>query len=131
MPVHLPDDHSATVVRDSLLATIKTLPEHLWKSLTGTKVASWPSTPRSPWPRRWTSTSVTPLAMAARIQLRTGCCASTSKGADLSVHSPARLLEVATELNARPRKTLGGLPPAKAMQRLLFGPERPIVATTA
>ena len=62
---------------------------------------------------------------------RTGCCASTPKGADLSVHSPARLLEVATELNARPRKTLGGLTPAKAMQRLLFGPERPIVATTA
>ncbi len=29
------------------------------------------------------------------------------KGTDLSVHTPARLLEVATELNARPRKTLG------------------------
>ena len=53
------------------------------------------------------------------------------KGTDLSVHSPQRLLEVATELNARPRKTLGGITPAKAMQRLLFDPERPIVATTA
>jgi IS30 family transposase len=53
------------------------------------------------------------------------------KGTDLSVHSPVRLLEVATELNARPRKTLGGITPAKAMQRLLFDPERPIVATTA
>src|SRR5665811_1686600 len=42
------------------------------------------------------------------------------KCTDLSVHSPARLLEVATELNARPRKTLGGITPAKAMQRLLF-----------
>jgi hypothetical protein len=58
MLVHLPDDHSATAVRDGLLATIKTLPEHLQKSLT--KVANWPSTPRSRWPRRWTSTSVTP-----------------------------------------------------------------------
>jgi len=47
------------------------------------------------------------------------------KGTDLSVHSPARLLEVATELNARPRKTLGGITPAKAMQRLLFDPEGP------
>jgi hypothetical protein len=37
----------------------------------------------------------------------------------------------ATELNARPRKTLGGITPAQAMQRLLFDPERPIVATTA
>jgi hypothetical protein len=53
------------------------------------------------------------------------------KGTDLSVHSPARLLEVATELNARPRKTLGGSTPAEAMQRLLFDPERLIVATTA
>src|SRR5450756_927479 len=34
MLVHLPDDHSATAVRDGLLATIKTLPEHLRKSLT-------------------------------------------------------------------------------------------------
>ena len=34
MLVHLPDDHSATAVRDGLLATIKTLPEHPRKSLT-------------------------------------------------------------------------------------------------
>jgi len=53
------------------------------------------------------------------------------KGTDLSVHSPERLLEVATELNARPRKTLGGITPAEALQRLLFDPETPIVATTA
>jgi len=53
------------------------------------------------------------------------------KGTDLSVHSPARLLEVATELNDRPRKTLGGITPAQAMQRLLLDPESPVVATTA
>jgi IS30 family transposase len=47
------------------------------------------------------------------------------------VHSPERLLEVATELNARPRKTLGGITPAQAMERLLFEPEKPTVATTA
>ena len=41
------------------------------------------------------------------------------KGTDLSVHSPARLLEVATELNERPRKTLGWITPAQAMQRLV------------
>ena len=52
------------------------------------------------------------------------------KGTDLSVHSPQRLLEVATELNGRARKTLGGSTPAKAMQRLLSEPQRPIVATT-
>jgi len=52
-------------------------------------------------------------------------------GTDLSAHSPQRLIEVAAKLNARPRKTLGGITPAEAMQRLLFDPERPIVATTA
>ena len=53
------------------------------------------------------------------------------KGNDLSVHSPERLLEVATQRKARPRKTLGGITPAEALQRLLFEPGTPIVATTA
>jgi hypothetical protein len=53
------------------------------------------------------------------------------KGTDLSIHSPVRLLEVTTELNNRPRKTLGGITPAQAMQRLLSNSEKPIVATTA
>ncbi|MET4097643.1 IS30 family transposase, partial [Arthrobacter sp. UYCu712] len=54
------------------------------------------------------------------------------QGTDLSVHSPERLREVAAELNDRPRKTLGGITPAQAMERLLFEPEKPAaVATTA
>ena len=53
------------------------------------------------------------------------------KGTDLSVHSPQRLAEVAAELNERPRKTLGGITPAHAMQHLLSQPESPVVATTA
>ena len=53
------------------------------------------------------------------------------KGTDLSTHSPQRLLEVANELNDRPRKTLHGSTPTQAMQRLLFDPEEPNVATTA
>ena len=53
------------------------------------------------------------------------------KGTDLSIHSAERLLEVATELNDRPRKTLGGITPTQAVQHLLFNPESPVVATTA
>jgi IS30 family transposase len=34
MLVHLPDNHGAITVRDGLLATIRTLPAHLRKSLT-------------------------------------------------------------------------------------------------
>ena len=51
-------------------------------------------------------------------------------GTDLSVHSPEWLLEVATELNNRPRKTLDASTPAQAMRRLLSELEEPIVATT-
>jgi len=134
MLVHLPDDHSATAVRDGLLATIKTLPDHLRKSLTwdqgselarhaeitlATKMDIYFCDPHSPWQRGSNENTNGLLRQYF------------PKGTDLSVHSPARLLEVATELNARPRKTLGGITPAKAMQRLLFDPERPIVATTA
>jgi transposase, IS30 family len=61
---------------------------------------------------------------------RTDCCASISPRALTCPCTPERLLE-ATELNARPRKTLGGITPAQAMQRLLFDPEVPIVVTTA
>ena len=134
MLVHLPDDHSATAVRDGLLATIKTLPEHLRKSLTwdqgtelakhveitlATKMDIYFCDPHSPWQRGSNENTNGLLRQYF------------PKGTDLSVHSPQRLLEVATELNGRPRKTLGGITPAQAMQRLLFDPERPIVATTA
>ena len=134
MLVHLPDDHSATAVRDGLLATIKTLPEHLRKSLTwdqgteltrhaeitlATKMDIYFCDPHSPWQRGSNENTNGLLRQYF------------PKGTDLNVHSPERLLEVATELNARPRKTLGGLTPAKAMQRLLFDPETSIVATTA
>ncbi len=34
MLIHLPEGHGAIAVRDGLLATIKTLPEHLRKTLT-------------------------------------------------------------------------------------------------
>jgi transposase, IS30 family len=41
------------------------------------------------------------------------------KGTDLSVHGKARLEEVAAQLNARPRKTLGWRTPARALDEVL------------
>ncbi|QCO97921.1 IS30 family transposase [Arthrobacter sp. 24S4-2] len=79
MLVHLPDDHGTIAVRDGLLAAIKTLPEHLRKSLTwdqGTELAQHRQIsaatrmdiffcdPHSPWQRGTNE--------------NTGSCASTS-----------------------------------------------------
>ena len=134
MLVHLPQGHGAMAVRDGLEAAIKTVPEHLRKSLTwdqgtelaqhrqitvATKMAIYFCDPHSPW-QRGTNENTNGLLRQY-----------FPKGTDLSVHSPKRLLEVATELNARPRKTLGRITPAEALQRLLFEPEPPLVATTA
>ena len=134
MLVHLPEGHGAVAVRDGLLETIKTLPEHLRKSLTwdqgtelaqhrqialASKMAIYFCDPHSPW-QRGTNENTNGLLRQY-----------FPKGTDLSIHSPERLLEVATELNARPRKTLDGITPAEALQRLLSDPETPIVATTA
>ena len=134
MLVHLPQGHGAMAVRDGLEAAIKTLPEHLRKSLTwdqgtelaqhrqitlATRMAIYFCDPHSPW-QRGTNENTNGLLRQY-----------FPKGTDLSIHSPERLLEVATELNARPRKTLGRITPAEALQRLLFDPEPPIVATTA
>ncbi len=134
MLVHLPDGHGAIAVRDGLLATIKTLPEHLHKTLTwdqGTEMAQHAQItmasqmaiyfcdPHQPWQRGSNENTNGLLRQYF------------PKGSDLSVHPPERLLEVATELNDRPRKTLGWMTPNETMKRLLSDPESPTVATTA
>ena len=134
MLVHLPAGHGALAVRDGLLVTIATLPAHLRKSLTwdqgtemakhreitlATEMAIYFCDPHKPW-QRGTNENTNGLLRQY-----------FPKGTDLSVHSPARLLEVATELNARPRKTLGMRTPAEVMQQLLSEPEPLTVATTA
>ena len=84
-----------------------------------TKMSIYFCDPHSPW-QRGTNENTNPLLRQC-----------FPKGTDLSLHPPKRLREVATELNNRPRKTLGWATPAKAMQRLLSDPESPTVATTA
>ena len=133
--VRLPDGHGAETVRDALVASITTLPEHLRRSLTwdqgtelaqhqaitlGTDMAIYFCDPHSPWQRGSNENTNGLLRQYF------------PKGTDLSAHSAEHLAAVAAELNGRPRKTLGFITPAEAMQRLLSDPEKPVVvATTA
>ena len=133
MLLHLPDNHGAEAVRDGLVTTIGTLPAHLRRSLTwdqGTELAKHQQItfstgldiyfcdPHSPWQRGSNENTNGLLRQYF------------PKGTDLSVHTAEQLVAVAAELNARPRKTLGRATPAEAMQRLLFDPNNPVVATT-
>ena len=122
MLVHLPGGHDAEQVRDGLIKTMKTLPEHLRGSLTwdqgsemarhrqfsiATDIAVYFCDPHSPW-QRGTNENTNGLLRQY-----------FPKGTDLSVYGPEDLEHVAQELNARPRKTLDWDTPAERLRDLL------------
>ena len=113
--LYLPDRHSDDAVRDAVISGMSGLPAHLRRPLTwdqGTEMALHADIARaldmpvffcdraSPWQR--------PSNENTNGLLRD----YFPKGTDLSVHDGARLAEVATEVNERPRKTLGWATPA-------------------
>ena len=131
--LHLPHGYGAEQVRDAMIATITTLPEHLWRSLTwdrgiemarhreitiATGLPIYFCDPRSPWQRGSNENTNGLLRQYF------------PKGSDLSVHSAEHLAAVAVELNGRPRQTLDWDTPAEALNRLLSEPFNPGVATT-
>ncbi|TFC32271.1 IS30 family transposase [Cryobacterium sp. TMT2-18-3] len=122
MLLHLPHDHTAESVRDALVTTMGTLPEHLRGSLTwdqGAEMAAHKSfkiatdidvhfcDPASPWQRGSNENTNGLLRQYF------------PKGTDLSTYGPEDLGHVAQELNGRPRKTLDWDIPAERLRDLL------------
>ena len=122
MLVHLPHDRLAVDVQHALTKAIRRLPTHLCRSLTwdqgkemGTHASFTVATgvhvyfcdPRSPW-QRATSENTNGLLRQY-----------FPKGSMLAGYTQAQLTAVATELNGRPRETLGWATPAEAFARVV------------
>jgi IS30 family transposase len=122
MLLHLTGDHTAQTVRTAMTAKIKTLPEHLMRSITwdqgremaqharftiDTGVGVYFCDPHSPW-QRGSNENTNGL-------LRQWM----PKGTDLSVHTEADLDVIAYKLNNRPRQTLGWMKPSQALADLV------------
>jgi IS30 family transposase len=122
MLAHLPDGFAAEQAKDALVATISTLPEKLRRTLTwdqGTEMGAhhlitmatdmpvYFCDPGSPWQRGSNENTNGLLRQYF------------PKGTDFTKLTPARLDQVAAELNDRPRKTLGWDTPAERLAALL------------
>jgi transposase, IS30 family len=122
MLLHLPGDHTAETVRTAMTAKIKTLPDHLTRSITwdqGTEMAEHAQftidtgidiyfcDPHSPW-QRGSNENTNGL-------LRQWM----PKGTDLSVFTEADLDTIAYKLNNRPRQTLDWMKPSRALADLV------------
>ncbi|MEZ0343167.1 IS30 family transposase [Mycobacterium sp. pV006] len=130
--LHLPGDHTAETVATAMTAKIVEIPEILRRSLTwdqGTEMARHAAIteatglpiyfcdPHSPW-QRATNENTNGLLRQY-----------FPKGTDLSFWGPGFLDQVATELNARPRKRHGFRTPAEELDRLLSDPSAYAAAT--
>ena len=119
--LHLPDGHGPLDVQEAMIAATKRLPQQLWKSLTwdqgmemhhhaaitiATGLDIYFCDPGKPWQRGSNENTNGLLRQYF------------PKGTDLSQHRPEDLEFVADQMNRRPRKTLGWLQPAEALDRL-------------
>ena len=122
MLLHLPDGHRAEQVSAAMASKISQLPEHLRRSITwdqGSEMAHHQAftaktgipvyfcDPYSPW-QRGTNENTNGLLRQY-----------FPKGTDLSLHDEDHLDAIALQLNQRPRATLNGMPPSRALAELI------------
>jgi IS30 family transposase len=130
--LHLPDNRTAATLAGAMTAKIPDIPEILRRSLTwdqGSEMALHTTIteatgrpvyfcdPHSPW-QRGTNENTNGLLRQY-----------FPKGTDLSFYGPGWLDQVASELNARPRKRHKWRTPAEELHRLLSDPSTFIAAT--
>jgi IS30 family transposase len=123
--LHLPHGHDPAAVADAMTEAMAGLPAALRRTLAwdqGKEMAAHKQIslatgldvyfcdPHSPWQRGSNENTNGLLRQYF------------PKGTSLAVHGQARLEEVADELNARPRKTLGWKTPAQALDQFLAAP---------
>jgi IS30 family transposase len=119
--LHLPNGHGPLEVQAAMIAATQRLPQQLWKSLT--------------WDQGMEMRNHAEISIATGLEIyfcdpgkpwQRGSNENTNgllrqyfpKGTDLSQHRPDYLDFVADQMNRRPRKTLGWLHPAKALDRV-------------
>jgi transposase, IS30 family len=135
MLLHLPDRHGALEVQEAMIPKMSSLPEILRQTLTwdqgvemsnhveiaaATDLDIYFCDPHSPWQRGSNENTNGLLRQYF------------PKSTDLSGYHPDYLEYVANQLNTRPRKRLGWLTPAEALDKLLAKPiDPPSVALTA
>ncbi len=118
----LPDGNTAELVRTALEATIKRLPEHLWRSLTwdqgkemadharftvDTGIQVYFCDPRSPWQRGSNENTNGLLRQYF------------PKGSDMAALTTSDLDAAAHSLNTRPRQTLDWMTPSQVLNQAL------------
>ncbi len=118
----LPDDHRAESVRNALAATVKRLPEHLWRSVTwdqgkemaqhtqftiDTGIQIYFCDPKSPWQRG--SNENTNGLLRQYFPKSTDMATLTTDQLDAAAHS----------LNTRPRQTLNWLTPSQVLAQAM------------
>ena len=118
----LPDGNKAEQVRSALEATIKRLPEHLWRSLTwdhgkemadharftiDTGIQIYFCDPKSPWQRGSNENTNGLLRQYF------------PKGINMQALTPEQLDTAADSLNTRPRQTLNWMTPSQVLAQAL------------